>query len=61
MQSQNQNQNGGKPVQRKPPAPPAQPKAQAKPREKTQQELDDELRKIARAKKFGGGDSMDTS
>ena len=40
---------------------PNQPKAD-KPRAKTAQELDEELRKIARAKKWGGGaDSMDTT
>ena len=40
---------------------PAQPKAD-KPRAKTAEELDEELRKIARAKKWGGGaDSMDTT
>jgi hypothetical protein len=39
----------------------AQPKVD-KPRPKTAEELDEELRKIARAKKWGGGsDAMDTA
>jgi len=70
-QKQHQNQNVKSSAQRKPgpsAGTPQQqqkqqpPKSQPKPKEKTQQELDDELKRIARAKKFGAGaESMDTS
>lgn len=54
--SYNQAQKAATPVQA--PAPAKAPVAKPKP--KTEAELEEELRRFQRAKKWGGGDSMDT-